>query len=349
MLLSEAVTNRENNFDFLRFVAATLVVLSHSWPLTTGSNSSEPLALLTQNQLDFGALAVDIFFIISGFLISYSYDRSRNIASFARARALRIAPALLVVVAILALIVGPLVTTLSQVKYWSYFPFYSFISDHLPGVFAGNPFPLAADGSLWTIKFEVLFYVLVGILGLTSLLANRVVLACLLLVAITPLGRHYTLDLLSFFAVGMLFYGFRKHIHIRANIAVLSVLLVVAGLAWRIPFISTWVLPLILPLGIGYAILWFTYSPAIRLHNFAKYGDWSYGLYIYAFPVQQLLVQYARIRSPLLLFLLAFPISTVLAALSWHLIEKHALKLKRPHRSVLDQSPFITTTADAKA
>ncbi len=343
MLLTEAASKRQNNFDFLRFTAATMVVLSHSWPLTTGSNRSEPLALLTHYQLDFGALAVDIFFIISGFLIAQSYDRSRSIVSFTRARALRIAPALIVVVAILALITGPLLTTFTQEDYWSYFPFVSFVSDRLPGVFTSNPFPFAVDGSLWTIKFEVLFYALVAILGVTSLLGNRFVLVCLLLVAITPLGRHYTLGLLPFFVAGMMFYGFRKHIPIRADIAIPSVLLILASLAWRTSFISVWILPWMLPLGLGYTILWFSYSPAIRLHHFAKHGDWSYGLYIYAFPVQQTLVQYARIRSPLLLFLFAWPISTALAALSWHLVEKHALKLKRPHRAAPEQ-PLSTPT-----
>jgi len=98
--LATGLSDRRNNFDFIRLVAAIMVIFSHSWPLTEGSNRYEPLAVFTHNQIDFGSLAVYMFFIISGFLIAMSYDRTRNLGRFVKARVLRIVPALLVVISL---------------------------------------------------------------------------------------------------------------------------------------------------------------------------------------------------------------------------------------------------------
>ena len=320
--LKDRISDRKNNLDFIRFVAAVMVLFSHSWPLTTGSNNTEPLALATRYQLDFGALAVDIFFIVSGFLVTQSFDRSRNVLTFAKARFLRIVPGLFVVIIILALILGPVVTSFSSSQYWGAFPFASLIGDHLPGVFVATPYSGAVDGSLWTIKYEILCYVMVGLLGFLSVLTNRYVMVALWIFSMTPIGTHYSLNLLPFFATGMLYYAFRRYVPIKGGVAVIALFLGVASLLVNE---SRWVIPLTL----GYLILWFAYTPRIRFSGFSRYGDWSYGIYIYAFPVQQMLVQYAGIRQPLVLFAASLPITLLSAALSWHLVEKNALKLKK--------------------
>ena len=315
------LSERKNNFDFLRFLAATLVIFSHSWPLTQGTNSHEPLEVLTGKQLDFGALAVYIFFIISGFLIAMSFDRTQSLGRFAKARFLRIAPALVIVVVFLAAIVGPIDTTLTQSAYWSSFPFLGFVADHLPGVFVHNPYSGAVDGSLWTIKFEVLCYALVALMGVLKLLTNRWVLAVFLLCSMTPWAGEYSAGLLPYFAVGMFFYGFRRVVPIRGTFAIAAALVLVAA------FVTHHV-GLVLPFSLAYLVLWFAFTPSIPLQNFARYGDWSYGLYIWAFPVQQQWMQAFPGLSPITLFLLSLPTTWVLSVLSWNLIEKRALALK---------------------
>ncbi len=316
------MNDRKNNLDFIRFVAAVMVLFSHSWPLTTGSNTHEPLAWATRYQLDFGALAVDIFFVVSGFLVTQSFDRTKNVIVFAKARILRIIPGLFVVVVILAFILGPAVTTDSSSQYWAEFPFASFIGDHLPGVFVATPYSGAVDGSLWTIKYEILCYVMVALFGMLSILTNRYIMVALWIFSMTSIGVDYSLNLLPFFATGMLFYVFRRYVPVNGFVALLALAIALASL-WMNE--SRWAIPLTL----GYLVLWFAYTPRVRLVGFSRYGDWSYGIYIYAFPIQQMLVQYVGIRQPLVLFAIALPITLIFAGLSWHLIEKNALKLKK--------------------
>jgi hypothetical protein len=163
--LGDLDRGRANNLNLLRFVAATLVVFSHSWPLA-GAGIHDPLARL-QRHFDFGGLAVTAFFAMSGFLIARSCDRSRSWRDFAFARALRVAPAYVVAVAYATFVLGPLLTTLPVADYlaardtWSYvattLTFFGLV-DRLPGVFAGNPYPFAVNGSLWTLAIEIFCY-----------------------------------------------------------------------------------------------------------------------------------------------------------------------------------------------
>lgn len=168
----------------------------------------------------------------------------------------------------------------------------------------------------------MLCYGLVALAGLAGALTNRWVLVGLFLFAMTPWGEQYSLGLLPYFAAGMLAYGFRSQIPVRGGIAlgVLACLILAFVLGQ-----AHWVLPV----GLGYLVLWFAFSPRIPLHNVAKYGDWSYGLYIWAFPVQQCWAQvFNNHLSPIELFGLSVPIAWGLAILSWNFIEKRALALK---------------------
>lgn len=163
--------NTENNFEFIRISAALAVLFSHHYAL---SKLWEPGL---SSVISLGGIAVMIFFSISGFLVTQSWLSDRNAFRFCLRRALRIWPALIVVVIIAALVLGPAVTTLTINDYlihgatWDYFQALIMrIHFVLPGVFNDNPGGASVNGSLWTIPYEVRCYIVMAIIGFLGLL-----------------------------------------------------------------------------------------------------------------------------------------------------------------------------------
>ncbi len=321
-----------NNFDFLRFTAAALVLVSHTFPLTTGSNAAEPLYQLSHGGATLGRVAVAIFFIISGFLISGSWANKGELRPYLWARLLRIMPGLAVVL-LLTILAGRLLSTTPEL-YWPSALKY-FIKNltlykmqfGLAGVFAHNPWGDAVNGALWTLRHEFTCYLLVAGLGLLRRASVPLAWGVWLLASLlsmVPVLREDAflgefLPLLGWFYGGALafIYRERRWPAIWYAVALLAMLL----LAWA-GINLVWLAPLLACLLIQIA-----YLPG-KLNRFGHYGDFSYGMYIYAFPVQQYLVY----RDPGMLWwqnlLLAFPITLALAALSWHLVERRCLKFK---------------------
>src|SRR5579862_5627066 len=176
---------RENNIDFVRIVLALLVILSHSYPLTLGHERSEPFAVLSRGQVTGGHIAVDLFFILSGFLITASFERSSSAASYLRKRVARIYPGFLLLSLMTLVLFAPLAharvegTSLIakilnvtgntlRLAEWKY-----------SGAFGSNPAPGVINGSLWSIYYEFWCYIGVLTLGLTGLLRSRTFLALL--------------------------------------------------------------------------------------------------------------------------------------------------------------------------
>ncbi|WP_353572367.1 acyltransferase [Candidatus Albibeggiatoa sp. nov. BB20] len=350
--LADALDARQNNFDLIRFVAATMVIVAHAYPLTYGHDKTELLHLLTQQQMTFGTLGVAVFFIISGFLIYQSYDHSPNVFVYAKARILRIFPALVVVLLLAVFGLGVILTKLSVQAYFSepvtfkyllgvfLFPIYY----ELPRVFEANPWPVTVNGSLWTIPYEFVCYILVAVAGFSRILRWRIILLILLLGLFlfrwllfdnSPeilghlkfwyrgIGTAKLLELSSYFLAGMVIYAYREKIIISHYLALISgIILVITSIFGGL---QAWFL-----LAGSYLIMYLAFSPNIRYYGFAKYGDFSYGIYIYAFPVQQTLIYYSQAQwHPLVNALFAIPITLFFAILSWHLIESKALKLKK--------------------
>ncbi len=338
---------RANNYDFIRLVAATLVLVSHAFPLTMGDNSSEPLWRLTHGQAPFGFLAVGVFFFVSGLLVTQSYERSTGVLNFAWKRALRLFPGLVVAVLLTVFILGPAMTRLSPGEYLSSLGTWDYLQngalrtrDVLPGVFETVPFARAVNGSLWTLPYEVRCYVLVAGLGMLGLLSWRVT-ALLLLASLTisiafiaypealrgvrgaPVLRH-SADLFSFFGVGMLCW-------LRRDLAPTGWLAFTAGLLLLLVATQT---PIFFPLaavGIGLTIPPLAYAAADWPRRVTATGDYSYGVYLYAFPLQQAMV--ALWPTPpawWLNILIAAPVTLLLAVLSWHFVERPLLALKTP-------------------
>ncbi|UNG20410.1 acyltransferase family protein [Stutzerimonas zhaodongensis] len=334
-----SVQRDENNFDFLRFFAASAVVIGHCYWLS-GLGAVEPVRLFT-GSMDTADIAVNLFFVMSGFLIAASWIHSRSSLDFAGKRALRIFPALAVSTLFTAFIVGPLATELSLSEYLLNSQTVRYLTNvalftqfHLPGVFTENPFPETVNGSVWTLPYEVLMYTMLLLLGLLKLFGRIAVLA----VPIALMFIHFHLvpnlglesDMLRkvtrlgmFFFLGSALYLYRKILPWNWKIAV--VLLTLSLMSARTEW---WFLVHVLTLP--YLTIYLAHLKIPRLSRFGRYGDFSYGIYIFSFPVQQLLMHWLDPHLSLPAFMaISLAASIAIAALSWHLIESPALRLKR--------------------
>ena len=349
--IGQVCEGRRNNFDFIRFVAASMVIYSHAFPLSAGRNDGELLKDLTDGLWSFGSLAVAIFFVISGFLISQSYDRSNAPLVFAKARILRIFPALAVVLLLSSFVLGPIVTTLPLETYLGDSQTYQYLKTiflyplywNLPGCFENNVYSPSVNGSLWTIPFEVFFYGVVLLLGIMGLLEKRKValagyIGFLLLAVfkhtlfpmeghIFSLPKYSFIDLGLYYFAGMVCFTYRDRIPLDKHYAMLSAVALAVCVV-----LGQYVIPFSI-FG-TYLIMYLAFSEKIRLYNFAKYGDFSYGVYIYGFPVQQAVVHfYGGEMDPYANMLWSYPIVILCAAASWHLVEKPFMRLKKLGRS----------------
>jgi len=338
---------RQNNFDALRLVAAAAVVFSHSFLIAEGTQDREPLILLTGNQSILGLVGVFVFFAISGFLVTQSFEQTGDAWRFLAKRALRIFPGLFVATLLSAFVLAPLVTTLSTGAYltnpapWEYVLGNTLLDQtvhELPGVmFVNNPVGLEINGSLWTLRCEFVMYLMVLVLGVLRLLTVRV---GLFLLAFGMVCLHSNmLDefekwgwffqvlsgwgwLVSFFAAGMVLYKLRDTRLLDGRIALLAL----AGLALSIPLRQ---FILLFPVFGCYLALWLALTPRLPVIPAARFGDLSYGIYIYGWPAEQgaiwLLGGHAAWWQ---VFLIALPAAAALAFLSWHLVERPALRLK---------------------
>jgi peptidoglycan/LPS O-acetylase OafA/YrhL len=334
--------DRRNNFDALRLLAATAVIFSHAFLLATDRQDSEPLMLLTGGQTILGVLGVFVFFVISGYLVTESWVRAPSLARFALKRALRIYPGLAACILVLTFGLGPLVGTLPLGDYLSSYGTYDFLGanlllhiDHnsLPGVwFTGRELGHIVDGPLWSLPVEVAMYVMVAALGASRLLRVPVLVALLgvgLLAIALDVSNWRDWDftgsvlwLLGFFAMGMLLQQFPARRVLDGRIALLAL----AGLIASVPlhaFIQ------LFPLCGSYLVIYLALHPALPVIPAARFGDLSYGLYIYGWPVEQTVLYLRPEASWWELFLIAYPATAVVAFLSWHLVEKRALRLKR--------------------
>ncbi|WZO98508.1 acyltransferase [Isosphaeraceae bacterium EP7] len=329
-----------NNINAIRLALSVSVLYSHSYPLGLGNEKTEPLAVLTGGQATIGSVAVAAFFAMSGYLIAGSWGRSSSWRSFAVRRVLRIYPAYLVagLVCYLAFSMEP-----SALGAWGLL-----LLRNVPrsADFAGNPTPLVVNGSLWTIPYEAWSYAGIAIMGAAGLLGRRRVLVGLLVASIVAgvlfeayeintnlkgLGsivgwpRFWARLLPSIFA-GALFHAmpgrFRWH--------PLLGLAAACGLAIgaRVPLGMTVALP---TCGV-YLLFAAAFGPSWNWgERVTRYGDFSYGIYLYAFPIQQAVMRtIGHPTSATELFALSLLPAFAAGIASWLLVERRFLAAKRP-------------------
>jgi peptidoglycan/LPS O-acetylase OafA/YrhL len=338
--LSDSAKGRDNNLNLIRALAAMAVLVSHAVPIALGTMVPEPLE--ARYGIALGTLAVYLFFIISGFLITASFQRSSSHRSFLLARFLRLMPALVVSLVLVTYVMGPLVSFLGAREYLTLIePFVFFIKNltlisieyYLPGVFVDNPVSNVM-GSIWTLRHEVAAYMLVFLIGILGGFATRLRATAALLAVIAvqivlvqsglalPTLLDQFLDLVSPFLVGSLLYVWRDRVPLWWPLA-----LAAAAVFWMFgghSGVGYW----IMMLSMSYVVMWLAYVPGGFLRAYNRVGDYSYGIYIYAFPVQGLMVHLLGPQGMWENVLYSTPPTVLLSMLSWHLIEQPSMAAK---------------------
>jgi peptidoglycan/LPS O-acetylase OafA/YrhL len=340
--IAGAFKGRDNNFNLIRFLAASAVLVDHSFALVPSElAAASPIDL---RPFEIGRWAVDVFFIISGFLVTRSVMTQPTLVDYGVARVLRLFPALVVVCFALAFILGPIVALVSPLAYfsdprpWLYVPVTASLVTHsmtLPGVFDTVPEAGIVNSPLWTLRYEAFCYLLLALFAAAGLFWSRaragLMLAAMLAVyaAVTFATdwreQSSAIDstlrfLLDFFLGGALFIFAER---IRLGLGVVVGLATVALLAYATPAFEA-----AARIALAYGVIWFALVPGGAIRAFNCAGDYSYGIYIICFPIQQSLVALDPALTPASLFAISLPAVLALAMLSWHFIEQPALRQK---------------------
>jgi peptidoglycan/LPS O-acetylase OafA/YrhL len=337
---SVATGGRTTGFDYIRIGLAASIILWHGISLSYGRDAElrawhGPLGIAMH-------FALPMFFALSGFLVAGSLERCRTLFSFFCLRALRILPALAMEILISALILGPLLTSLPLAAYFHspllYAYFLNIAGDihyELPGLFAHTPTPGLVNAQLWTIPFELQCYLAIGALSLTAALRRRWILLALVLAAQAlwiwqairlgadgGSGGASGPALVIAFLGGILVHLYQDKIRLRWTIFAAVLLSAVALSA--LPHGAYY-----LPLPCAYLTVYLGMTNPKRSWIIAS-GDYSYGLYLFGYPIQQAIASagppfhhwWANVG-------LGFPAALLVACLSWHGVERPALRLRR--------------------
>jgi peptidoglycan/LPS O-acetylase OafA/YrhL len=335
------LTEKRNNFNLLRLLAATLVLISHSYDIR-GIREGDPLFQASAGRYSFSSVGLTIFFVISGFLVSMSLDQTKSARIFLLKRFLRIWPGLAINILFTVIATGFFITVLplsdfflnsQTIKYLLLNASTIKSTSWLPGAFHNKPVNI----SLWTIPIEVRLYLILLMSSLLGIFSRKYlmlicwflgILFCIALVfhfsfvSIIPRPIIWDSSLMMFFLSGSVAYIFRQKIKFNAFICV-ALLLVYIFLAKVLPSLR-YVLEF--PF-LTYSILFF--ANGIYVFPLLKI-DLSYGIYLYSYPVQAA-VQFLFGNSlNLVEFFIIITVVTVLFAIaSWYFIEKKALMLKK--------------------
>jgi peptidoglycan/LPS O-acetylase OafA/YrhL len=344
--LEQAALGHDNNLNLLRAIAAMLVLVSHSVTVATGMASREPGRQWLG--LSLGDIAVDIFFVVSGFLVTGSLRRSNSLKKYVAARGLRIVPGLWIALLLSVLVVSwrfsanPPLDNLLDSRTWHYLGRNALIvagvDFTLPGAFAANPFPGSVNASLWTLPLEVWMYIVLAIewwsarklqarlgpRGLSRMLLASAV-GLLVLTFATSLTGHPSNSLrhaAMFFSAAWI-YEVRAAIALRTDVAALACAILAGG-----AMLSHGAFEIAYRLVLPYVVLYAAYVPGGLIRRYNRVGDLSYGIYIYAFPLQQITAALFPGIGTGGLFLIASAMTLLAAALSWRLVESPALRLR---------------------
>jgi len=343
--LSDYAVGRDNNFNLIRLLAALAVLGGHSVAVLGLPSSRE--FFFDHLGLSLAEMAVDVFFVTSGFLVTGSLVNRGKVIAYLWARALRIYPAIWAMLLLTVFVLAPALTTLPPAEYFASSTTHDYfikcatliggVRYALPGVFETNPLPREFNGSLWTLPIEMRLYLYLaaGWLALAAAPAIRlkamsvaVPIAAAAFLVVILRGRLFgapfnVADTRVFmFLYGSTLYLWRDKVPMRASILVAALACLIVASVNQQAFFVVYVVclaPLVLHLA---------YLPKGRIRAVNDWGDCSYGVYIYAFPIQQTLAFLFPGMWLIAMILGSGAITLGVAALSWVLIERRALALK---------------------
>lgn len=320
----------KNNFDFIRVLLAFIVFIGHLGVLS----ASDKLAFLEDSPVE---VAVFAFFIVSGFLIARSYERTTSLFRYAKKRFNRIVPGYLLVVFLCAILLS-LVSTLSFTDYFSNPQVYKYLfwnsiflnfkEPSLPGVFGNG----AVNGALWTLKIEVCFYICVPLIFLLFGKNNKYRNISLIILYFCSLAYLNYFEMtgklaisrqipgaLCYFIGGMLIYfNFNKFIQYKNLLFIIAFITVWIDLIFNIKLFS--------PMMLSIIVLYIAYSFKF-LNNFGKYGDFTYGIYIFHFPIIRVFTTLGLFEdyNPYFMGVVCMLLVIGVGICSWHFYEKKFL------------------------
>ncbi|MEZ0090135.1 acyltransferase family protein [Streptacidiphilus sp. EB129] len=367
--LDRLLIGRANSFGFLRLMLALAVVFAHAYALAYAAQ--DPLGRLSGGQTDFGRLAVVGFFVLSGFMITASGLRL-GIVRYAWHRALRIFPGLWACLLVTAFVMAPALYfhmvgslngfwtahggPLAYIKGW-------YVTGQTAGFDVSNTMAMAVtrgitkdggfDGALWSLKYEIFCYMVVGLLAASGALRRAPKLVPLLALGlwsslavnffnaptmhsvlgegqgggfqipiIGNLNANFVVYLLFSFMLGASAQLYRHRFPVHDGLAILSVIVLLASLHWGAFYVLGYP-------PFGYLMIWLGVRLPAVLHRVGQKHDYSYGVYIYGFLVEQTLVVLRFQHKGMAVYLpLAVIGSLMVAFVSWHLIERQAMRLK---------------------
>lgn len=352
---------RTTGFDYLRLGLATAVLGVHSIDVSYGPGFATDFE--NGPIRPFIALILPMFFALSGFLVAGSLERCRSLVSFVGLRLIRLAPALAFETVLAALILGPLLTRLPLAAYFSdsllaryFLNIVGDIQYLLPGLFDSNPWARTVNAQLWTLPYELICYTALATLALFGVHRHRRAFALVVVAANLILIAHYVVSatsagwnaqpvapgpaLVLAFLYGITFYLYRDRIPHSSRLGAAAAALALALLIHPAT-------DYLAPLPAAYVTVWLGLMRP-RPSVLTEHGDYSYGIFLFGFPIQQAMTQlmgspfqewYWNIAA-------ALPPTILFAMISWHAVEKPTLALRHPLKRLEDR---MLTSAEKKA
>jgi peptidoglycan/LPS O-acetylase OafA/YrhL len=339
-----ATGGRSSGFDYMRITLAVAILCFHS--CITSYGSAADVVFWNTPLKPFARLLLPMFFALSGFLVAGSLERCRTLISFLGLRVIRIYPALIVESVLSAFVLGPFVTTYALSDYFRDWRFAAYLLNtigdihyQLPGVFASNPEPDIVNGQLWTVPYELSCYIVLAALTLLGVKRRRIVapVAAVLVVVVFVVARFVKYHgafpqfatalpgplLLASFLTGVSLYLYRQRVPFESRLFFASALLSIALLG---------IIPhgeYLAPVAVAYATVYLGLLDPKKI-ALIKSADYSYGIFLYSFSIQQAVsAAMPWTRHWTINILICLPLSAAVAAFSWHVVEKPAMRLRK--------------------
>lgn len=355
---------RTTGFDYLRLGLAVAVLCSHSIDVSYGVNftvrfENGPIRPLI-------AVILPMFFALSGFLVAGSLERCRSLVSFIGLRFIRLAPALAFETVLAALILGPLLTSLPLATYFSdgllaryFLNIVGDIQYLLPGLFESNPWARTVNAQLWTLPYELMCYTALAVLAVLGIHRRRLIFALVVVGLNVVLTASYVVNaagagwnalpvapgpsLVLAFLYGITFHLYRDAIPHSPRLGLLAGAL---ALALLIHPATDYLAP---PLAAYFTVWLGLMRPQASV--LTRHGDYSYGIFLFGFPIQQAVTQLMGPSFHQWYWNIAFalPLTIVFAVISWHAVEMPALSLRGPLKRLEDRMLAAQSRSSAAA